>query len=113
MNQKDWKPIFIPYAKARKRIETDFSQFVDQFMLNRNYAKQIEGFMTRIISKISAFTIMQYVNYSLGKPITFTDERPGVGKLSSNITIGTIYSEPILHNNCKCVAMVLQCVWDK
>ena len=69
LNQKDWKPIFIPYAKARKRIETDFSQFVDQFMLNRNYAKQIEGFMTRIISKISAFTIMQYVNYSLGKPI--------------------------------------------
>lgn len=69
LNQKDWKPIFIPYAKARKRIETDFSQFVDQFMLNKNYAKQIEGFMTRIISKISAFTIMQYVNYSLGKPI--------------------------------------------
>ena len=25
--------------------------------------------MTGIISKISAFTIMQYVNYSLGKPI--------------------------------------------
>ena len=68
LNQKNWKPIFIPYAKARKRIENDFSQFVDQFMLNRNYAKQIEGFMTRIISKISAFTIMQYVNYSLGKP---------------------------------------------
>lgn len=36
LNQKNWKPIFIPYAKARKRIETDFSQFVDQFMLNRN-----------------------------------------------------------------------------
>ena len=69
LNQKDRKPIFIPYAKARKRIEADFSQFVDQFMLNRTYAKQIEGFMTRIISKISAFTIMQYVNYSLGKPI--------------------------------------------
>ena len=68
-NQKDWEPIFISYAKARKRIETDFSQFVDQFMINRNYAKQIEGFMPRIISKISAFTIMQYVNYSLGKPI--------------------------------------------
>ena len=69
LNQKNWKPIFIPYAKARKRIETDFSQFVDQFMPNRNYAKQIEGLMTRIISKISTFTIMQYVNYSLGKPI--------------------------------------------
>ena len=56
LNQKNRKPIFIPYAKAIKRIETDFSQFVDQFMLNRNYAKQIEGFMTRIISKISAFS---------------------------------------------------------
>ena len=50
-NQKNRKPIFIPYAKARKRIETDFSQIVDQFMINRNYAKQIEGFITRIISK--------------------------------------------------------------
>ena len=50
-NQKNRNPIFIPYAKARKRIETDFSQIVDQFMINRNYAKQIEGFITRIISK--------------------------------------------------------------
>ena len=28
-------------------------------MFNRNYAKQIDGFMTGIISKISAFIIMQ------------------------------------------------------
>ena len=56
-------------AKARKRIETNFSQFVEQFMLNRNYAKQIEEFMIRIISKISTFTIIQYVNYLLDKPI--------------------------------------------
>ncbi len=34
-------------------------------MLNRNYTKQIDGFMTGIINKISAFTI----NFSLGKPI--------------------------------------------
>ena len=26
VNQKDWKPTFIPLAKARKRIETLFSQ---------------------------------------------------------------------------------------
>ena len=51
LNQKDRKPIFIPYAKARKRIETELSQFVDQFMLNRNYTKQIDRFMTRIIAK--------------------------------------------------------------
>ena len=25
LNQKDWKPTFIPFAKARKRIETIFS----------------------------------------------------------------------------------------
>lgn len=36
LNQKDWKPTFIPFAKARKRDETDFSLFVKQFMLNRN-----------------------------------------------------------------------------
>jgi hypothetical protein len=32
-NQKDWKPTFIPLAKARKRIETLFSQLTDQFLL--------------------------------------------------------------------------------
>jgi hypothetical protein len=34
-NQKDWKPTFPPFAKARKRVETLFSQMVDQFMLCR------------------------------------------------------------------------------
>src|SRR5574344_1851169 len=33
LNQKDWKPTFIPFAKARKRIETLFSQMCDQFMM--------------------------------------------------------------------------------
>jgi len=59
LNQKDWKPTFIPFAKARKRIETVFSQLCDQFMIIRNYTKQTEGFFTRIISKISALTILQ------------------------------------------------------
>ena len=69
LNQKDWKPTFIPFAKARKRIETDFSQFVGQFMLNRNYAKQPIGLFARVISKIASFTILQYVNYLSGRPI--------------------------------------------
>ena len=30
LNQKDWKPTFVPFAKARKRVETLFSQMVDQ-----------------------------------------------------------------------------------
>lgn len=61
-NQKDWKPTFAYFAKARKRIETLFSQLCDQFMIERNYAKDIEGLFTRIISKISALTILQYIN---------------------------------------------------
>ena len=40
LNQKDWKPTFAPFAKARKRVETLFSQLDDQFTICRNYAKQ-------------------------------------------------------------------------
>jgi len=69
LNQKDWKPTFIPFAKARKRIETVFSQLCDQFMIVRNYAKQTEGLFTRIISKITALTFFQYINKINNKPI--------------------------------------------
>ena len=57
------------FAKARKRVETLFSQMVDQFMLCRNYAKQQVGLFARIISKISALTILQYINYINYRPI--------------------------------------------
>lgn len=69
INQKNWKPIFIPFAKARKRIGTLFSQLTEQFMTIRNYAKITDGLFTRIIAKISALTVLQYVNFINGKPI--------------------------------------------
>lgn len=69
LNQKNWKPTFIPYAKARKRIETLFSQLTDQFLVIRNYAKITNGLFARIIGKISALTILQYVNFINGIPI--------------------------------------------
>ena len=69
LNQKNWKPTFVPFAKARKRIETIFSQLADQFMVIRNYAKITTGLFARIISKISALTILQYVNFINNKPI--------------------------------------------
>ena len=69
LNQKDWKPTFIPFAKARKRIETLFSQLNDQFMVIRNYAKDTRGLFARIIGKISALTVLQYINYCNDKPI--------------------------------------------
>ena len=68
-NQKNWKPTYIPFAKARKRIETLFSQLTDQFLVIRNYAKETYGLFARIIGKISALTVLQYVNYVNGKPL--------------------------------------------
>ena len=69
LNQKNWKPTFISLAKARKRIETLFSQLTDQFLFNRNYAKITNGLFARIIGKISALIILQYVNFINSKPI--------------------------------------------
>lgn len=69
LNQKNWKPTFVPFAKARKRIETIFSQLADQFMVIRNYAKMTTGLFAGIIGKISALTILQYVNFINNKPI--------------------------------------------
>lgn len=62
-NQKDYKPQYYPFKKARKRIETLFSQLCDQFMIRRNYAKSFSGFKTRLLTKITALTVIQYLNH--------------------------------------------------
>ena len=69
LNQKNWKPTFIPFAKARKRVETLFSQLTDQFLVIRNYAKETCGLFARIVGKVSAMTVLQYINYINNKPI--------------------------------------------
>ena len=61
-NQLDFKKQAYIFRKKRKRIETLFSQLCDQFMIRRNYAKSFSGFKTRILSKITAVTIIQYIN---------------------------------------------------
>jgi len=61
-NQKNYKKQLYVFRKKRKRIETLFSQLCDQFMIRRNYAKTFNGFKTRIISKITALTTIQYIN---------------------------------------------------
>ena len=61
-NQKDQKPQPFIFKKSRKRIETLFSQLCDQFMIRRNYAKTFDGFRTRILSKVTAMTVIQYIN---------------------------------------------------
>lgn len=66
IDKQKFEPVF---RKLRKRIETLFSQLCDQFFLKRNYAKTVTGISTRIISKISAVTALQYINFLNNKPI--------------------------------------------
>ncbi len=61
-NQYNYKKQAYVFRKSRKRIETLFSQLCDQFMIRRNYAKSFNGFKTRILSKITALTMIQYLN---------------------------------------------------
>lgn len=61
-NQSNYREQPYIFRKSRKRIETLFSQLCDQFMIRRNYAKSFNGFKNRILSKITAMTIIQYIN---------------------------------------------------
>ena len=61
-NQQNYKKQTYIFRKKRKRIETLFSQLCDQFKIRNNYAKTFEGFKTRILSKLIALTIIQYIN---------------------------------------------------
>lgn len=55
---------YCPHKRGkRKRIETLFSQLDAQFTMAVNYAKTFDGLKTRILSKITALTIIQYLNY--------------------------------------------------
>lgn len=56
-------------AKARKVIETVFSQLEDQFLMKRNYAKSFLGYHTRMTSKIAAHTMLQYLNSLANRPL--------------------------------------------
>jgi hypothetical protein len=66
-NVKEHVPFIL--IKARKRIETIFSQLCDQLMLRRNYAKTTRGLSVRILCKITAVTLLQYINFQNNKPL--------------------------------------------
>jgi hypothetical protein len=69
-NQKEKRSMLYVLKRIRKRIETVFSQLCDQFMIQRNYAKSFRGFKTRILAKISAMTVLQFINkYIRHRPI--------------------------------------------
>jgi hypothetical protein len=62
INQYNFKKQAYGFRKSRKRIESLFSQLCDHFMIRRNYAKTFNEFKTRILSKITSLTIIQYIN---------------------------------------------------
>lgn len=61
-NQYNFMPFSKAKAKIRKRIETNFSQLHGQFLWMVNHAKSFLGLATRLLSKITAFTMIQYLN---------------------------------------------------
>ena len=68
-NQKDYQPWPFVFKSTRKRIEVVFAQLCDQMMLKRNYAKTFVGLRARIMAKVAAVTVLQYINHLNGKPI--------------------------------------------
>jgi hypothetical protein len=68
-NQQGYRPWPVVFKKARRRVETVFSQLCDQMMLKRNYAKTFAGLRARIISKIASVTLLQYLNWKNDRPI--------------------------------------------
>jgi hypothetical protein len=68
------KPGKYPFKRKiqRKRIETVFSQYCDDFMMKRNYAKTFAGLEARIYSKIAGMTFKQYWNFLNGNKISRT-----------------------------------------
>ncbi len=67
-NQTNFKPFSSILRKARKRIETLFSQLCDQLMIRRNYAKSFQRLATRVLSKVTALTVVQWLNQIDGRP---------------------------------------------
>ena len=69
VNQHDYEKQPYLFRKTRKRIEKLFSQLCDQFMIHRNYAKSFDGYKNRILSKITALTVIQMINKLLNRNI--------------------------------------------
>lgn len=62
-NQSDFVQFSNLKSKIRKRIETNISQLCGQFLIQINLAKTFQGLATRILSKITSFTMIQYLNF--------------------------------------------------
>lgn len=71
-NQKDFKKYSHHYKIKRKTIETTFAQYIDEYLIRRNYSKSFAGFDVRINCKIAAKTLKQLWNVIHEKPVNHT-----------------------------------------
>jgi hypothetical protein len=69
INQHDYKKHSKKYKSKRQMIETFFVQMCDHLDLKRNYAKSNEGLVSRLISKLSAMSILHWINHINGRKL--------------------------------------------
>ena len=70
INQHDYKRHPKKYRAKRQMVETFFAQMCDQFHLKRNYAKSYEGLLTRLSSKLSAMSLLNWINFQNGRKLS-------------------------------------------
>lgn len=56
-------------GKLRRRVETTFSQLANQLSINKVLAKSMDGFKSRIATKLLAHNLCYFINKALGKTI--------------------------------------------
>ena len=69
-NQHEYKRHPKKYRHKRQMVETFFAQMTDQFGVKRNYAKSYKGLQTRISSKLSAMSLLHWVNFQNGRKLS-------------------------------------------
>ena len=69
VNQHEYKKHPKKYKSKRQMVETFFAQMCDQLNLKRNYAKSFDGLVTRLTSKLSAMSILHWINYLNGRKL--------------------------------------------
>jgi Transposase DDE domain len=69
INQHEYKKHPKKYKSKRQMVETFFAQMCDQLNLKRNYAKSFDGLVTRLTSKLSAMSILHWINHLNGRKL--------------------------------------------
>lgn len=69
-NQYDYKKHPKRYKSKRLMVETFFAQMCDHLNLRRNYSKNFYGLQTRLSSKLSAMSMLHWINHLHGRKLS-------------------------------------------